>query len=76
MTNIGSATDVVVDVEGWFASRKVKGGQLYSPLRPVRVIDTRSGRGAPKGFVNANAALSLGLAARAGCCPRVRRLPS
>jgi hypothetical protein len=62
VTNKGSATNVVVDVVGWFASPKVAGGQLYSPLRPARVLDTRTGRGAPQGFVNSNAAISLGLA--------------
>ena len=62
VTNLGSATNVVVDVEGWFASSKVSGGALYSPLRPFRVLDTRTGRGAPAGFVQSNAAVSLGVA--------------
>lgn len=62
VTNLGSATNVVVDVEGWFASSKVAGGQLYSPLRPARVLDTRTGRGAPQGFVTAKAAIGLGVA--------------
>jgi hypothetical protein len=62
ITNKGSATNVVVDVVGWFASPKVAGGQLYSPLRPARVLDTRTGRGAPQGFVRTNGAITLGLA--------------
>jgi hypothetical protein len=62
VTNVGSATDVVVDVVGWFASRAVKGGQLYNPLRPVRVLDTRTGRGAPQGLLGPNAAISVGVA--------------
>jgi hypothetical protein len=70
VTNIGRATDVVVTVEGWFASRKVAGGQLYSPLRPFRVLDTRSGRGAPAGFVKSNAAISLGLAGAGRALPK------
>jgi hypothetical protein len=62
VTNVGARTDVVVDVVGWFASRAIAHGQLYSPLRPVRVLDTRDGRGAPQGFVNADAAISFGVA--------------
>jgi hypothetical protein len=62
VTNLGSATNVVVDVEGWFASSNVSGGQLYSPLRPARILDTRSGQGAPQGFVQSNASINLGVA--------------
>jgi hypothetical protein len=70
VTNQGSATHVVVDVVGWFASRKVAGGQLYSPIRPVRVLDTRTGLGAHQGLVKPNAAIPLDVRGKGRLLPR------
>src|SRR5690606_32668394 len=36
------AVDLIVDVAGWFPA-----GSDYAPLPPTRVLDTRSGVGAP-----------------------------
>ena len=41
--NYDGAVDVLVDVQGWFPS-----GSAYVPLVPSRVLDTRSGVGAPR----------------------------
>lgn len=43
--NLGS-TDVIADVEGWFASPAAPPpGSSYVPISPNRVLDTRSGTG-------------------------------
>ncbi len=48
-------TDVVVDRVGWFGAT----GDLYQPADPARVLDTRTGVGAPAGKLAAEATLSL-----------------
>ena len=42
ITNATGRTDVVVDVEGYYASGT---GAAYTPLSPTRICDTRSGSG-------------------------------
>lgn len=52
--NLGS-TDVIADVQGWFATPVAAGtalpGSTYFPISPVRVLDTRAGVGTPGGAV-------------------------
>jgi hypothetical protein len=52
--NLGS-TDVIADVQGWFAAPVASGtalpGSSYFPISPVRVLDTRAGVGTPGGAV-------------------------
>ena len=47
--NFVGTVDVVVDVSGWFtdASNPQASGYRFTPLAPMRVIDTRSGAGEP-----------------------------
>lgn len=35
-------TDVVMDVSGWFAPASAQAGDVYVPLAPTRILDTRS----------------------------------
>ena len=44
---------IVVDVAGWYGDATAKGGYsgLFVPVSPSRVLDTRSGLGAPAGAV-------------------------
>ena len=71
--NTGTA-DVIVDVEGYYAS----GGSALSPITPVRVADTRAGSGkpnagqtlAPSGTLNV-AVAGAGNAAPAGATAAV-----
>ena len=44
ITVLGSATDLVVDVLGYFGS----GGAQWHPVTPTRVADTRTGQGLPQ----------------------------
>jgi hypothetical protein len=62
VTNRGSGVHVVVDVVGWFADPVVAGGHAYRPLAPVRVLDTRSGKGAARAPVGPGTTLSLTVA--------------
>ncbi len=48
ITNSTGATHVIADVVGYFAAG---GTGQYTPLTPARVLDTRSGIGAPKALV-------------------------
>jgi hypothetical protein len=52
--NLGS-TDVIADVQGYFAAPVASGtalpGGTYMPISPVRVLDTRAGVGTPGGAV-------------------------
>ncbi len=50
-----ATTDVVVDRVGWFGPT----GDVYAPLDPVRVLDTRTALGAPRGKQAAETILSL-----------------
>lgn len=52
--NAFGATDVLVDVVGWFAS-----GPGFSGITPTRLLDTRSGIGAPAGKLGQAGELGL-----------------
>jgi hypothetical protein len=38
-------THVLVDIVGFFATRALTGGLLYSSLAPTRIVDSRLGQG-------------------------------
>lgn len=67
--NLGS-TDVVADLNGWFAAPGSAGpGQLYHSLDPIRTLDTRNGTGTPggaAGALGAGATIDLVVAGVAG----------
>lgn len=57
--NAGTGTiDVIADILGAYGTTPQVG---YVPITPVRVIDTRSGKGAPKGAVKAFGTVSNAL---------------
>ena len=63
-----AATHVVVDVVGWWAPAEVVGGRLFQPKATTRVLDTRSGIGAPvRGSAPARSSASR---SPAGASPR------
>ncbi|MFI6004335.1 PKD domain-containing protein [Streptomyces sp. NPDC051366] len=43
-----TAVDLIADITGYFTRTAASG---YTPMAPVRAVDTRSGQGAPKGQV-------------------------
>ena len=59
-----ATADLVVDVAGYFAT-----GSVYTPLAPSRVLDTRTGKGAPVGKVAAGGAVTLQVGGVSGVAP-------
>jgi endonuclease/exonuclease/phosphatase family metal-dependent hydrolase len=56
-----AATDVLVDVQGWFPT-----GSDYTALTPTRLLDTRNGTGAPAALVAATKKIDLTVTGRGG----------
>ncbi len=50
---VSNTSDVVIDINGYFAPQGVGGFSLYT-LTPCRVLDTRNGAGAFSGAINVN----------------------
>ncbi|HVF18919.1 MAG TPA: fibronectin type III domain-containing protein [Mycobacteriales bacterium] len=70
--NHAGATHVVADLLGYHTASAVDPGELYSPLTPARVLDTRSGLGARAGTVGADETVLLAMH-RAGGVPSTAR---
>lgn len=69
--NDKGSTDVVVDVVGWYEEDLTPEAGEFTPINPTasvkpRVLDTRSGLGAPVGKVGPGGSVNLLLATRAG----------
>jgi hypothetical protein len=63
--NLGSA-HVIADVAGWYGPYLPTPGAAYTPLPPSRLLDTRTGNGAPAQRVQAGGTLFLQVAGRGG----------
>ncbi|MGW4158760.1 hypothetical protein [Streptomyces sp. NPDC004788] len=61
--NNSGTVDLIADVQGYYAP---DAGDLYQPLSPARLLDTRSGLGAPKAKLPGHRTLSLTVAGRGG----------
>ena len=59
--NFTGSTNVIADVMGWFPTTN-----SYQPLVPMRLLDTRTGTGAPVARVGANQTLKLSVLGRGG----------
>ena len=64
--NGGGGVHVVADVAGWFGPEGAATGARFHPLAPARVLDTRSGNGAPVAPLGSGSALSLQVTGRGG----------
>ena len=66
--NLHGATDVVVDVGGWFTdgSDPAAAGGLYTGTQPLRLVDTRDGTGGFSGPVVAHQPISVPIAGQPG----------
>jgi hypothetical protein len=51
VANSVGATDVIADVQGWFAPPASATGSTYFPVNPARILDSRNGTGTPGGAV-------------------------
>ncbi len=58
-------SDVLVDLVGWYGPA-ADGGQRYTALTPARLLDTRTGLGAPRAQAGSGSTTPLTVAGRAG----------
>ena len=57
---------LVADVSGWYGAHSGSPGATYHPMQPTRLLDTRTGAGAPVARVGPAATLSLQVTGRGG----------
>ncbi|MFF6774023.1 hypothetical protein ACFY8W_10700 [Streptomyces sp. NPDC012637] len=62
--NRAGSVDLLADVSGYFTEGD--SGSTYRPVTPDRILDTRSGLGAPKAKVGAGRTVTVQVAGRAG----------
>jgi hypothetical protein len=68
--NAAGTTQVIADVAGWFDDGTAPdGGARFHPVDPVRILDTRTGNGAPAAPLGAGASMNLQVAGRGGVPP-------
>src|ERR1700680_2661600 len=61
--NLAGTVQMIADLSGYYTAG---GGSLFTPVSPVRVMDTRNGTGGVTGPVGAAATVSLAVAGKAG----------
>ncbi|MGI8806434.1 MAG: RHS repeat-associated core domain-containing protein [Acidimicrobiales bacterium] len=59
MFNSAGATEVIVDVAGWFSDDPTGNDGRFQPLTPARILDTRFGPGSPLVRLGPGASLDL-----------------
>jgi hypothetical protein len=64
--NLSGNTHVVADVVGWYGDGSGTSGGLFGSLEPSRILDTRSGNGAPPVKVGQGATVDLQVSGRGG----------
>ena len=64
--NSSGSVHVIADVAGYYRPYLPTPGAAYTPLPPQRLLDTRSGNGAPAGRVEAGATVILQVTGRGG----------
>ncbi|MBW3547043.1 MAG: S8 family serine peptidase [Actinobacteria bacterium] len=57
---------VIADVVGWYGDGSGTSGARYTPLTPARILDTRSGTGAPAAKVGPGGTVNLQVTGRGG----------
>jgi N-acetylmuramoyl-L-alanine amidase-like protein len=69
INNRGAATQVVVDVVGWYAPTSVAGGKSFQAMAPRRVLDTRTGTGARKARVGQRKTIAVAVSGKGRALP-------
>jgi hypothetical protein len=64
--NLAGTAHLIADVAGWFGADGVPGGSGYTSLVPSRILDTRSGVGAPAAAVGPASLVELQVTGRGG----------
>ena len=62
--NAAGSTDLIADIAGYYTEDS--GGSVFESVAPARVLDTRTGTGAPKARVGAGGSESVQVTGRAG----------
>lgn len=67
MASKGASVQIIADVTGYFTTNSTTtGASTYSPVAPARILDTRSGVGAPASKLGSGASIPLAIAGHAG----------
>jgi hypothetical protein len=61
-----AGVNLLVDISGYYRTGAAAQPGGYSPVSPVRVLDTRVGLGAPKALVGRRSAVAVAVTGRAG----------
>ena len=64
--NASGTTEVIADVAGWFDDGTLPAGARFHPVTAARILDTRSGNGAPAVPLGSAAPLTLQVTGRGG----------
>ena len=64
--NFSGSVHVIADVAGWYGPYLPVAGAAYTPLPPSRLLDTRTGNGAPAHQVRAGGTIALQVTGRGG----------
>ncbi|HJV09652.1 MAG TPA: right-handed parallel beta-helix repeat-containing protein [Acidimicrobiales bacterium] len=64
LLNSSGSTHVIADVVGWYGEGLA--GARYIPRQPIRILDTRTGAGAPLAQVKAGGTIALQVTGRVG----------
>ncbi|MDQ4070537.1 MAG: beta-galactosidase, partial [Actinomycetota bacterium] len=64
--NAAGTIQVIADVAGWYDSGAATSGARYNSLTPARILDTRSGNGAPADVLSPGATVELQVTGRGG----------
>ena len=63
---VSTSAHVIVDVAGWYGEHTPTPVGAYTALPPARILDTRTGNGAPAGRLGPGATLTLQVTGRGG----------
>ena len=64
--NLSGSVHVIADVAGWYGPYLPTAGAAFTPLPPSRLLDTRTGNGAPAHPVRAGGTVTLQVTGRGG----------
>ncbi|HVL06393.1 MAG TPA: fibronectin type III domain-containing protein [Acidimicrobiales bacterium] len=64
--NGAGVNHLVADVAGWYGPTGARQGSLFQAVAPARLLDTRSGNGAPAGRATSSTPVDLQVAGRGG----------
>jgi len=74
--NPSGTVHVILDVNGWFTDATAGGtGSVFTPVTPIRILDTRNGTGGVSGPVGPNQFVAVQVAGRGGLPTMASAIP-